>query len=89
VASSTVAHGWSHYLVSFLGIFHIEMPHDWINSPFDFDPALGEWVVTGAVMNVPALLVVLAVTVVLVIGIRESANFNAAMVMLKLVVVCS
>ena len=87
VASSTVAHGWSHYFVSFLGIFDIELPHAWINSPFDFDPALGEWVVTGAVMNLPALLVVLAVTVVLVIGIRESANFNAAMVILKLAVV--
>ena len=46
-----MAHGWSHYLVSFLGIFHIEMPHAWINSPFDFDPAVGEWVITGAVMN--------------------------------------
>jgi basic amino acid/polyamine antiporter, APA family len=87
VASSTVAHGWSHYFVSFLGIFGIELPAAWINSPFDFDPALGHWIATGAVMNVPALLVVLAVTVVLVIGIRESASFNAAMVILKLVVV--
>ena len=87
VASSTVAHGWSHYFVSFLGIFHIELPRAWINNPFDFDPALGQWVLTGAVMNLPAFLVVLAVTVILVIGIRESARFNAAMVILKLVVV--
>src|SRR5262249_22622331 len=83
----TVAHGWSHYFVSFLGIFGIELPAAWINSPFDFDAALGQWIATGAVMNLPALLVVLAVTVVLVIGIRESASFNAAMVLLKLVVV--
>ena len=87
VASSTVAHGWSHYFVSFLGIFDIVLPHAWTNGPFDFDPALGHWVATGAVMNLPALLVVLAVTVVLVIGIRESASFNAAMVILKLAVV--
>jgi APA family basic amino acid/polyamine antiporter len=87
VASSTVAHGWSHYFVSFLGIFGVVLPHAWTNSPFDFDPALGHWVATGAVMNLPALLVVLAVTVVLVIGIRESASFNAAMVILKVAVV--
>jgi APA family basic amino acid/polyamine antiporter len=86
VASSTVAHGWSHYFVSFLGIFRITLPAAWIGSPFDFDPAQG-WVATGAIMNLPAFIVVLLVTVVLVIGIRESAGFNAAMVILKLAVV--
>src|SRR5262245_1998983 len=87
VASSTVAHGWSHYFISFLSIFGIELPHAWTNSPFDFDPATHHWVATGAIMNLPALLVVLAVTVILVIGIRESASFNAAMVILKVAVV--
>src|SRR6516164_5910141 len=86
VASSTVAHGWSHYFVSFLGIFGITLPPAWIGSPFDFGPAVG-WVATGAIMNLPAFIVVLLVTVVLVIGIRESASFNAAMVILKLAVV--
>ena len=87
VASSTVAHGWSHYFVSFLGIFGVTLPGAWIAAPFDFDPATGAWVLTGTVCNLPAFLVVLAVTVVLVIGIRESASFNAAMVILKLAVV--
>jgi APA family basic amino acid/polyamine antiporter len=87
VASSTVAHGWSHYFVSFLGIFGVELPAMWIQNPFDYDPASGTWILTGAVCNVPAGLVVLLVTIVLVIGIRESATFNAAMVVLKLVVV--
>src|SRR4029077_6116924 len=62
------------------------LPAMWIGSPFDFDPALG-WVATGAIMNLPAFIVVLLLTVVLVIGIRESATFNAAMVILKLAVV--
>ncbi|HXJ32398.1 MAG TPA: amino acid permease [Candidatus Eisenbacteria bacterium] len=87
VASSTVAHGWSHYFVSFLGIFGIELPRMWINNPFDFDAATSTWVATGAVCNLPAFLVVLLITVILVVGIRESASFNAAMVILKLVVV--
>jgi APA family basic amino acid/polyamine antiporter len=87
VASSTVAHGWSHYFVSFLGIFDIVLSPRWTMAPFDFDPQLGAWIATGAVMNVPALLVVLAITAILVVGIRESARFNAAMVILKVAVV--
>src|SRR5256712_8769492 len=42
---------------------------------------------TGSYCNLPAALVVLFITAVLVIGIRESAGFNAAMVVLKLIVV--
>jgi len=87
VASSTVAHGWSHYLLSFLGLFGVILPKQWTGSPIDFDPAAHEWVRTGAYCNLPAALVVLLITVILVVGIRESARFNAAMVVLKLAVV--
>ena len=87
VASSTVAHGWSGYFVSFLGIFGVSLPKVWIQNPFDFDPETGAWFVTGAFCNLPAGLVVLLITVLLVVGIRESARFNAAMVVLKLAVV--
>jgi APA family basic amino acid/polyamine antiporter len=87
VASSTVAHGWSHYLDTFLNLFGIAIPAAWINNPFDYDPTAGQWVVTGAYMNLPAALAVLAITVILVIGISESARFNAAMVILKVAVV--
>ncbi len=42
---------------------------------------------TGAIMNVPAVLLILALTAVLVVGVRESANTNAIMVGIKMVVV--
>jgi APA family basic amino acid/polyamine antiporter len=42
---------------------------------------------TGAIMNVPAVFLILALTAVLVVGVRESANTNAIMVAIKLVVV--
>jgi basic amino acid/polyamine antiporter, APA family len=87
VASSTVAHGWSHYFLSFLGIFGLRVPAQWTASPIDIDPTTHAWVSTGAYCNLPAALIVLLVTVVLVIGIRESAGFNAGMVILKLIVV--
>jgi APA family basic amino acid/polyamine antiporter len=78
MASSTVAYGWSKYLLQFLRLFGIELPAFLVNDPFS---------VPGAWLNLPAALICLAVTVVLVIGIRESASFNAAMVALKLVIV--
>jgi APA family basic amino acid/polyamine antiporter len=87
VASSTVAHGWSHYLASFLLLYGIELPPHWSAGPIEYDPATHAWYATGAYFNVPAALIVLALTVVLVVGIRESARFNAAMVMVKLAVV--
>src|SRR5262245_25795808 len=87
VASSTVAHGWSHYFVSLLGIFGVTLPAVWTNNPFDYDPATSTWILTGAVCNLPAFLIVVLVTIVLVVGIRESASFNAGMVVLKVAVV--
>src|ERR1700724_2079970 len=71
VASSTVAHGWSHYFQAFLQIFGITFPARWIGTPIDIDPATHAWVQTGAYCNLPAALVVLLITVVLVVGIRE------------------
>src|SRR5438067_12249852 len=41
VASSTVAHGWSHYFQDFIGIFGINLPFAITNAPFDFDPGTG------------------------------------------------
>lgn len=87
VASSTVAHGWSHYLMSFLKLFGITLPAAWTGSPIDYDTATQQWVWTGAYCNLPAAFIVLAVTVILVLGIKESARFNAAMVITKLAVV--
>src|SRR5207253_7285528 len=87
VASSTVAHGWSHYFLSFLNIFGITLPERWTATPIDIDAATRLWMTTGSYCNLPAALVVLFITAVLVIGIRESAGFNAAMVILKVIVV--
>ena len=86
VASSTVAHGWSHYFLSFLQLFGIALPTQITNNPISQDAA-HSWHWTGAYCNVPAAVIVLLITVLLVVGIRESARFNAAMVLLKLAVV--
>ncbi len=87
VGSATVAHGWSHYFQDFLGILGIKLPHVLTNAPFDFNPATGQLAATGTIIDLPALVIAGIITVVLVIGIRESASFNAAMVIVKLVIV--
>src|SRR5450759_3066488 len=87
VGSATVAHGWSHYFQDFIGILGLKIPHVFSTAPFDYDPKLGHFVSTGAVLDLPAIIITLIVTVILVKGIRESASFNATMVIVKLIIV--
>jgi APA family basic amino acid/polyamine antiporter len=87
VASSTVAHGWSKYFQNFLGIFDVHLPAAIAQAPFDVNTQTGHLFATGAVLDVPAVLITAAITVILVIGIRESAGFNALMVFIKVSVV--
>ncbi len=87
VASSTVAHGWSHYFQDFLSFFHIGLPHAFTNAPFDFDLSSGRLSLTGTWFDLPAIAIAALVTVVLVKGIRESASLNAAIVIVKLLIV--
>ena len=87
VASSAVAHGWSHYFQDFIGIFGVRIPHALTNAPFDFNPVTGHFPATGTLFDLPAVVIAALVTLVLVIGIRESAGFNTAMVTVKLVIV--
>lgn len=83
--ASTVAVGWSGYMVSFLEGFGIHLPAALTSAPFVHD-ATG-WHATGAFMNLPAVLIVLTMTVLLVRGIRESAGFNNIIVLVKLAVI--
>ncbi|HEY1234068.1 MAG TPA: amino acid permease [Candidatus Binatia bacterium] len=87
VGAASVAHGWSHYFVDFLGLMKIYPPPAFTNSPFDFDPRSGRFVATDAIIDLPALIISAALTAILVIGIRRSANFNFFMVVIKLTVV--
>ncbi len=77
-----VAVGWSGYVVSFLHNFGVHVPVAWSSAPFTFDLATG-WHHTGAVVNLPAMLVVGVITFLLIFGIRESARLNSLMVVIK------
>jgi basic amino acid/polyamine antiporter, APA family len=84
--ASTVAVGWSGYLNSLIRDFGITLPAAFIQAPLAYHHATG-WQVTGAVMNVPAMIIVLLCTVLLVIGIKESAHVNNIIVVVKIAVI--
>ncbi|MEW6213566.1 MAG: amino acid permease, partial [Acidobacteriota bacterium] len=87
VSASAVAHGASKYFQELLGVFGWKISDSLTDAPFDYNPALGRFEATGRILDLPVILIVGAVTAVLVIGIRESARFNAAMVILKVAIV--
>ena len=78
VGSMTVAIGWSGYFQRILAGFGIGLP-TWMTAA----PAAAP----GAVINLPAVIIVLLIMILLVVGIRESARFNAAMVAIKVAAV--
>ncbi|HNW27775.1 MAG TPA: amino acid permease [Spirochaetota bacterium] len=84
--ASSVAVGWSGYVTSFLKDFGIVIPNYLASAPFAHDPKIG-WYATGAVINLPAVLVVLIFTLLLILGIKESASFNNVIVVLKVTVI--
>ncbi|MBN9621516.1 MAG: amino acid permease [Actinobacteria bacterium] len=76
-AASTVAVGWSGYLVSLCASVGIHIPHDLANAPFGSDPGI---------VNLPALAIMLLCSGALYLGTKESAIANNTMVALKLAI---
>ncbi|MCE9600857.1 MAG: amino acid permease [Gemmatimonadetes bacterium] len=85
-AASTVAVGWSGYFVQFLGDIGIVLPASLTNAPFGVE-GTHTLVRTGAIVNLPAVLLVLGLTALLVVGIRESARLNNVIVYVKVAIV--
>ncbi len=86
VGAATVAVSWSGYVASLLKDFGIYLPLQYINSPFQ-ELTLENGDVIHGIINIPAILIVVAVSSVLIIGIQESARLNALVVALKVAVV--
>jgi APA family basic amino acid/polyamine antiporter len=98
IGSSVVAAGWSNYFDALMRhVFGTSIDPRLQAAPWDYNVAsgafylkqvaLGDGRMVQAWLNVPAIAITAAVTVILVIGIRESAGFNAAMVLLNIGVI--
>jgi APA family basic amino acid/polyamine antiporter len=82
VAASTVAIAWSEYANRVLDWFGLKIPYQWTHSPFEHDPSG-----LHGIMNIPAVFVLLLLTLLLIRGTKESAFVNGLIVVLKVSIV--
>lgn len=73
---ATVAIGWSGYFNNLLTAMHISLPHALSAPPFE-----------GGIINLPAVIMISLLAFILSLGMRESARFNAAIVLIKLITI--
>ncbi len=85
--ATTVAIGWSGYVTSFLRDLGVVIPAEFAGCPLDYDPASRSWTSTGALINLPAIFIIVAITLLLVLGIKESAKVNNIIVSIKVAIV--
>jgi APA family basic amino acid/polyamine antiporter len=85
--ATTVAIGWSGYVTSFLRDLGMMIPAEFASAPFAYDPASRSWSPTGALVNLPAMSIIVVITLLLVLGIKESAKVNNIIVSIKLAIV--
>ncbi len=86
VTASTIAVGWSGYLVGALGQIGLVLPEKFTQVPVSLSESM-EFSVTGGFGNFPAAIVTLLLTWLLAIGVKESARFNNFVAMIKIAVI--
>ncbi len=87
LAASTVAVGWSGYLASLMKDMHIVIPPELTAAPGVLVKNDAGQVIATGIMNLPAIVAIAAVTLLLVVGVSESATVNNIVVFIKLSVV--
>jgi APA family basic amino acid/polyamine antiporter len=85
MSASAVAVGWSEYVVNVLGDWGLHLPTALINAPFG--KGADGLALTGALVNLPAVLIILVLGAILYIGVRESSTANTIMVAVKVAVI--
>jgi APA family basic amino acid/polyamine antiporter len=84
-AASTVAVGWSGYFNSLLGTLGVPLPDALANAPLAYDK--GALVTTGALVNLPAVAIIAAISGLCYVGITQSAAVNSVIVAIKVTVI--
>jgi APA family basic amino acid/polyamine antiporter len=83
VGAATVAIAWSAYANRVLDWFGLRIPYQWAHSPFEHDITNG----THGIMNLPAIFILLLLTLLLIRGTKQSAFVNGLIVILKVGIV--
>ncbi|HEY2434863.1 MAG TPA: amino acid permease [Vicinamibacterales bacterium] len=88
LGSATVAVGWSGNLVTLLHQFGLQFPAKWSAAPGTLVQLAGAGMAPAvAVFNVPAVIITVLVTMLLIVGVSESATVNAVIVVIKVAIV--
>src|SRR5881628_1057431 len=83
VGAATVAIAWSEYFNRVLEWFGLRIPYQWSHSPFEMMAGSG----AHGIMNIPAVVILLALTALLIRGTQESAIVNGIIVVVKVSIV--
>lgn len=85
LAASVVSVGWSGYMISLLADIGIHIPPT-LTGPYGHAKELADGTAVTTVFNLPAFLICIALAILLVIGVSESAKFNNVIVAIKVAV---
>ena len=83
VGAATVAIAWSEYCNRVLDWFGLRIPYEWSHSPFETAAGTG----VHGIMNIPAVFILILLTLLLIRGTKESAFVNGFIVVLKVSIV--
>jgi APA family basic amino acid/polyamine antiporter len=83
VGAATVAIAWAEYFNRVIAWFGPRIPYQWSHSPFEMAAGTG----VHGIMNVPAVIILAALTALLIRGTQESAVVNAVIVIVKVSIV--
>src|SRR5207244_8813659 len=87
LGAATVAVGWSGNLVTLLHQLGIQFPASISAAPGTVVQLAGGMAPVTAVFNLPAVLITIAVTLLLIAGVSESATVNAVIVVIKVIII--
>ena len=87
LGAATVSVSWSRYLLELLHKYNIELPHSLVVSPWETVKLGDGTIIDGGIINLPAVIIVMLLSLILIRGTKESATMNNILVILKVTVV--
>ncbi len=86
VGAGTVSVSWSRYVTALLRDFGLNLPAEWTLSPFE-TATLADGTTAHGIANLPAIVILFAISALLIRGIQESSRVNSVIVVVKVAVV--
>jgi APA family basic amino acid/polyamine antiporter len=87
LGAATVSIAWSEYLNKLVGYFGWHIPFEWCHSPFEKLMDANGAILAHGFMNIPALFILLMLSLLLMRGTKESAFVNTIIVLTKITIV--